>query len=412
MIKTDNYLLFCPGPINVALNVKEATVGHDIGHREFEFEKLFKRLQNRILDVFEVQNKKEFLPIVITGSGSAANESILSSIVGNKHILTLSNGEFGERLYNISKLHNANTSTIRQEWGKEIDVAAVKAYLSTHKVDIIAMVHHETCSGMLNPVAKIGALTKKYGITFMLDAVSSAGAEKIDLEKWNIAFCSTSASKALSSLSGLSLVIGRKKEFAKIKNLPKKTMYLNLYSFYDYAKRLKQTPNTPGVPLFFALDQAIANILAIGVAKKRAQIKSHARALRTGMTEMGLKFLLDENVMSSSITTVFVPRNVSTSALKANLRKRNIIIYEGKGVFKNKVFQVANIGEITKDQVQYFLGELKTAMALSTITAITKKSAAKKVTPLKGATEVPSHRPFFPQIFSLSMVRNRNTPSK
>jgi 2-aminoethylphosphonate-pyruvate transaminase len=212
---------------------------------------------------------------------------------------------------------------------------------------------------MLNPVHAIGKLAEKYNLLFVLDTVSSAGAERIDLEKWNVGFCTTSASKSLGSLPGLSLVVGKKEEFEKLKDVPARTMYLNLYKFYDYATNLKQTPNTPAVQLFFALEQAADNILANGVAFHLTERKHLADVMRRGLSQLGLTFLIDEKVMSSSLTTVVVPETLPTATLKKELRKKNIIVYDGKGPFKGKVFQVATIGEINEKDIAYFLTVLK-----------------------------------------------------
>ena len=112
------YLLFTPGPVNVAENIRMAIGKEDISHRETDFNLLLKSIENKLLRLFEIRNITDYRAVVITGSGTAANESILSSVVGDKSILILSNGEFGERLYNISKIYNKNTFLLKFAWGK------------------------------------------------------------------------------------------------------------------------------------------------------------------------------------------------------------------------------------------------------------------------------------------------------
>lgn len=346
--------LFCPGPVNTASNVKRIATLHEIGHREKEFELLFQSVQNKILDVFEVKNKSAFVPVILTGSGSAANEAVLSSIVGDKKILIISNGEFGERLLAIAKLYSNKVFHLQHNWGDRIDLNKLHSFLSTQPIDIIAMVHHETSSGMINPINEVGLLTKKLGITFFVDSVSGAGAEKIDLEKWNIAYCTTTASKALASLSGLSVVVGRINDLEKLADIPPRTMYLNLYKFYEYSKN-HQTPNTPATSLFFALEQALDNILKKGVTEFRSELQQRSDLIRNGLQELGFSFLINNNYMSKTLTTVNIPPHLSVDELRDSLRKRNIIIYDGKGPFKGRVFQVANIGEISESHIDYFL---------------------------------------------------------
>lgn len=352
-------LLFTPGPVNVAQNLREAICKSDICHREVEFEQVLSSIEHKLLEVLNIEDTGDYRAVVITGSGTAANESILSSIVGDKHILILSNGEFGERLHNISKIYNQNTHVLAFPWGECFDLAVIETYLQEHNIDVVAMVHHETCAGMLNSLEDVGLLTKTYGVTFVVDCVSSAGIEIIAMEKCNIAFISSSSSKAIGSYSGLSFVVGKTTEFEKLKTIPAKTMYLNLYKFYEFLTLYTQTPNTPAVHLFYALEQALINIINKGVATHYTDLKQKANMLRQGMIELGLKFLIDQKDMCSMLTTVYVPANVDVSILRQKLRERSIIIYEGKGCFKGKVFQVGSIGELSLEDIQYFIDSLK-----------------------------------------------------
>ncbi len=355
----NKYLLFTPGPVNVAENVRMAIGKKDICHREADFDRLLLSIEKKLLTLFELKNTSDYRAVVITGSGTAANESMLSSIVGNKNVLVLSNGEFGERLYNISKIHNENTFLLDFGWGENLDSLKIEAYLRKHKIDVVAMVHHETSTGMLNSLENVGALVKANNAMFIVDCVSSAGAEIIDMEKCHISFFSSSSSKAICSYSGLSFVVGKTEEFEKLKDLPVKTTYLNLYKFYDFIKNISQTPNTPAVHLFYALEQALDNILTTGVAHHYVNLKNKAHLLRKGMLNLGLNFLINEKDMCSVLTTVNAPANISVTMLREKLREKSIIIYEGKSCFKNKVFQVGNIGELSFADIQFFLDSMK-----------------------------------------------------
>ena len=381
------YLLFTPGPVNVAKNVRMAIGKEDICHRETDFDCLLKSVENKLLRLFEIRNIAEYRAVVITGSGTAANESILSSVVGDKNILILSNGEFGERLYNISKIHNKNTFLLKFAWGKSLNLKKLESYLKKHRIDIVAMVHHETSSGMLNSLEKVGALSKANGAMFIVDCVSSAGAEIIDMEKCHIAFSSSSSSKAIGSYPGLSFVIGAKKEFEKLKFLPVKSIYLNLYKFYHFIKTVSQTPNTPAIPLFFALEQALINILSRGVSNRHADIKHKANLLRQGMLNSGLEFLIAQKDMCSVLTTVHIPSHIDIDIFLHKLREKSIIVYEGKGSYKGKVFQVGNIGELSFTDINFFLNTqaeiLRSFSSLEIIKPVLVHSATNLITNIK-----------------------------
>ena len=349
--------------MNVAENVRSSMGKSDICHRESDFEDLLLSVENKLMKLFEIKNVNNYSAVFISGSGTAANEAILSSVVGNKNILVLSNGEFGERLHSISQIHNVNTYLLEFPWGKKFDLEVIDSFVKKNKIDIIAMVHHETSSGMLNSMGDIGSLSKSNGSILFVDCVSSAGAETIDMETDNIAFCSSSSSKAIGSYAGLSFVIGETVEFEKLKNLPVKTSYLNLYKFYQFSKNKLQTPNTPAIPLFFALEQALANILLEGVANRHAKIRRKAKLLRQGMLKLGLNFLLDQKEMSSVLTNVFIPIHINFKNFRQNLREKMIIIYEAKGCFKDRIFQVGNIGELSNADIRFFLYAQKEALS-------------------------------------------------
>jgi 2-aminoethylphosphonate-pyruvate transaminase len=351
-------LLFTPGPVNMAPSVRSAIGKNDICHREVEFEILLKSIETKILKLFQLEDKSGYRAVVITGSGTSANEAILSSVVGNQHILVISNGEFGERLHSISTIHNKNTHLLEFPWGEELDLARIEAYIKGHPIDVVAMVHHETSSGMLNSIENVGAISKANGAMFIVDCVSSVGAEVINLKKCDIAFCSSSSSKALASHAGLSFVIGKTLEFEKLKDLPAKTTYLNLATFYHFLKTRSQTPNTPSTPLFFALEQSLIDILSEGALKRFASLRNKAKILRKGMLRLGLSFLIDQKNMCSILTTVHLPSHIDMASFRQKLREQTIIIYEGKGCFKNRVFQVGNIGELSLGDIQFFLKTL------------------------------------------------------
>lgn len=375
-------LLFIPGPVNVAKNVQSALCREDICHRENDFENLLRSIENKLLKLVNIQTTENFRAVIITGSGTAANEAMLSSVVGDKKILILSNGEFGDRLYDISKIHNKNTLILRFDWGEKLDLKEIAAYLKDNEIDIVAMAHHETSSGMLNPIEKIGALAKTNGVMFIVDCVSSAGAEFIDMEKWHIAFCSSSSSKAIASYPGLSFVIGSIKEFEKLAHLPVKTTYLNLNKFYQLTKNLSQTPNTPAVHLFYALEQALINIITEGVSDFQSGIKKRARFLRKEMSKLGLQFLIDQKEMSSVLTTVLLPTHIDAAIFSRKLRDRSIFIYGGKGSFKDKVFQVGNIGELSLADTHFFIDSLGDVLQSFNNTEISKVISHEKYFPV------------------------------
>ncbi|MCC2631318.1 MAG: putative aminotransferase [Patescibacteria group bacterium] len=358
--------LFCPGPVHVAKNVRDAVSRneHEIGHREEDFSILLSRINQNLLALFGQEDDLEYYPVVVTGSGTAANETILSSAIGDKRILIVSNGEFGERLHEISSLHNDNTFHLRYEWGQRMDIQAIETYIKLHSIEALAIVHHETSTGMLNPIEEIGALCNQTNTLYIVDTVSSSGAEVIDIKSCNIDFCSASASKAIGSLPGLSFIIGKRTSFQAVSDIKPRTSYLNLYKFYHFSTTKLQTPNTPAVQLFFALEKALGNILKEGIVRRNKRIKEYARLVRLAMKDLGFRFVIEELDMSSVLTTIYLPHHLSYEELNKNLKEKNIVIYGGKGPFQEKAFQISTIGEISKNELLLFLDHFREAVTV------------------------------------------------
>nr|WP_051541124.1 aminotransferase class V-fold PLP-dependent enzyme [Caldalkalibacillus mannanilyticus] len=160
-------ILLCPGPVMVSPRVKAALLHDDIGHREEEFSELLSRCRSKLNKIFGVTGNL-YTNVIISGSGTSANEAILSSYGTDKRLLLVSNGEFGERLMDLAHCHQLEYIPLRLDWDKPIDLQAVEWVLSTNQYDAIMVVHHETSTGILNPIREIGELAARWGSIFWL----------------------------------------------------------------------------------------------------------------------------------------------------------------------------------------------------------------------------------------------------
>jgi 2-aminoethylphosphonate-pyruvate transaminase len=351
--------LFCPGPVLVSNKVKEALSSAEIGHRELEFSELLNRTRLKLGRVFGVTNFHDYTTVVLTGSGSAANEAVLGSAGLGKKLLILSNGEFGERWISIADFLGLELEALRMRWGQPFDLVEVGKRIRRKGIDAICMVHHETSTGMLNPLENVAALAKRYKKELYVDAVSSVGALPVNVEGNDITFCTGSANKAIASVPGLSFVCGKRTAFDALKTVQPKSLYLDLYKHFVYNDRQYQTPNTPAVNLFFALDAALDEILDTGLSQTFEHSRLLADQLRTGMKRLGFRFFIPEEQMAPVLTTVELPPGYGATEFHENLKRQGYITYPGKGILKDRVFQVANIGKISSRQVRGFLKALE-----------------------------------------------------
>lgn len=353
-------VLFSPGPVMTSEKVRNALLHYDICHRSREFEKLYKRLCTKVLKIFDADDS--YKSVLISGSGTAANEAVLSSVFrpGDKALL-IRNGEFGDRLKQMLDQYKIPYADCRFEWGTQVDTEKVEQVLNEDPdITLIAMVYHETSSGMLNPAKKTGELADRYSKKYFLDCVSAAGGQKIEVAKNNVTFATTVGGKCIGAYPGSAIICFKEKAVQELDARMGKNVYLNLYRHYEKAQSSDQTPNTPNVNLFWALEAAIDEILSEGLDHRIERYRRCASVLREGMKNLGLKFLLPEDEMANTVTSVFLPEGKELDTFIEEMEKDGYTVYPGKNNFHEmNVFQVANMGEIYREDCMAFLRTLE-----------------------------------------------------
>jgi len=351
--------LFSPGPVMVGENVRQSLTHYDICHRSPEFEELYKDTTDKINKLFKADDS--YRSVIVSGSGTAANETVLSSIFkdGEKALL-IRNGEFGNRLKQILDQYKIDYVDCSFEWGQLPDLKAVEKALAADKaVRVICMVFQETSSCMINPVKAAGDLADKYGKMYMVDCVSAAGGQDINVNDMHITFATSVGGKCVGAYPGSAYVCAKENVLKTLTPEMGRNVYLNLARHYQAAAKNNQTPNTPNVNLFWALNTALTNILDEGLDNQIARYRECARVLREGMAELGLKFLLPDEQMSNTVTSVFLPEGDDLEEFIAKMSDAGYTVYAGKGIFYDMgMFQVANMGEIYTDDCKEFLKAL------------------------------------------------------
>ncbi|MGH9471235.1 MAG: aminotransferase class V-fold PLP-dependent enzyme [Terriglobales bacterium] len=347
--------LFCPGPVSVSSRVKHALVSAEIGHREVEFSEVLNRTRLKLGRVFGVKNFHEYATVIISGSGSAANEAVLGAAGQGKRLLIVSNGAFGERWLELAAFLELNFEALKLRWGQPFPLERIVERVASGEIDAVGMVHHETSTGMLNPLGAVGAAVRRHGKELYVDAVSSIGAEPVDVEMNAVTFCTGSANKAVASVPGLSFVCGKRSAFDRLKAVRPRSLYLDLYRHFEYHDALYQTPNTPAVNLFFALEAALDGVLDPGLQQTFDRYHGLASQIRAGLKALGFRFFIPEDQMCSVLTTVDLPAGFGADEFHDRLKRLGYITYPGKGILKDRAFQVANIGNLYPAQVKSFL---------------------------------------------------------
>lgn len=339
--------LFSPGPVMVKDNVRRSLLHYDICHRSHEFEEMFQDTQAKLLKLFHADDS--YYSVIVSGSGTSANETVLSSVFKpGEEVLLIRNGEFGGRLLEIINKYQIPLVDLSFPWAAYPDLAAVEKAMAEHpKVKYVAMVFHETSTGMINPVGEVGALCKKYGKLLSVDCVSAAGGQEIDVAKSNIAICTSVGGKCVGAYPGSAYVCAKRSVLESLTADQCKNVYLSLYKHYQSAVTVHQTPNTPNVNLFWPLNVALTNIFEDETLEGRInRYRKCADIIRKGVVSMGCRLLLEEH-MSNTVTSVFLPKGVDAPAFLSEMEKRGYTFYIGKGDYgKQGMIQIANMGEI------------------------------------------------------------------
>lgn len=356
--KIKQHLLLNPGPVMTNDAVKLALSGPDICHREEEFFEILKSCREKVVEI--CGGNKDYGAVILTGSGTAALESALvSNVKPGKKVLVLNNGNYGDRVMKILDSYATPTIQLDFGWGNLYDLSQIEDTIkSDSSIATIAMVHHETSTGMLNPLTDIGKISKKYSLELIVDCISSVGGDHLNVIDQNVDWCIGSSNKCIEGLPGLSFVCGPHKKFKSLNDNQSPGLYLNLFAHYN-SQYIKEEPLfTPSIQIFFAFEMALKLLVDEGVENRQKRYKKYAILIRKSLKGLGMKFFISEEHMSNVLTVVYLPENTSYKYLHDMLKDLGFIIYSGKND-PNPVFRLANIGHLHESDIHTFLFELE-----------------------------------------------------
>ena len=337
-------VLLNPGPVNVSPRVTAALGRGDICHREPECAELLARIRRRLLDAFAPRG---FSAVLLTGSGTAAVEAAVTSVCSERgRLVVVSNGVYGERITAMARAARIPVTPVESPWTEAPDLDAVEAALRAPDVEAVAVVHHETTTGVLNPVADIVHAAAGEGRRVLVDAMSSLFGERLDVTQDGIDFVMASANKCLQGVPGISFVLARRQALEALRGRPPRSVYLDLSNHFATQEQ-DNTPFTPAVQVLHAMRQALRELEKEGVAERIARYAENARVLRRGMAALGFEILVPDGARSSILTTFKLLPGITYDPLHDAMKRRGYIIYAGQGDIRKYAFRVSNMGTLT-----------------------------------------------------------------
>ena len=363
MINVDRKILLNPGPATTTDSVKMAMVVPDICPREKDFVEVMQEVRQGLLRAVRAGN--DYTCVLFGGSGTAAMDAVINSVVPpKKKILVINNGAYGERMIKIANGYNIDCAELVFPWNDLPDLNTIERTLDDD-MDIthIAVVHHETTSGLLNPLKELEEIARSSGKTLVVDAISSFAGIPIDMSEDGIDYLMSTANKCVEAMVGVSFVICKKEEIEELANWPPRSFYLDLYSQYRYMEETGEMRFTPPVQVIYALRQAVRELLEEGLEKRFERYKENWSVLTIGLKKMGFQLFLEDEKQSGILTSVVEPDhpNYDFMTMHDLLYEKGFTIYPGK-IGTANTFRVANLGAINAEDIRRFLQALKTTL--------------------------------------------------
>lgn len=363
-IKIKRNVLLNPGPATTTDSVKLAQVVPDICPREKEFAGLMKGLRSDLLKVAHAP-EDQYTTVLFCGSGTVNLDICINSLVpADKKILVVNNGAYNSRAVEICRMYHLPHIDLKSSIFEQPDLNAVERTLQENPdVAVVYCCHHETGTGVLNPIREIGALAHKYGAIFITDTTSSLGMIPVDVVKDNIDFCMASAQKGLMAMAGLSFIIGKTDIIKASKNYPTRSYYCNLYMQYEYFEKTGEMHFTPPVQTVYATIQALKEYFQVGEEAKFARHRRVYEAIRKGVTDMGFETVIDPKIESGLVVSVKYPDNPNWDFEKVHdyCYERGFTIYPGK-ISTTNTFRLCSLGNIDVKDIEDFFGVLDQAL--------------------------------------------------
>jgi len=376
----EDFLLLNPGPVPITDEVSAAMDAPMVSHRSSAFEAVYERAQDGLSHIFEgstldgtaTATDGGGTALVLNGTASMGMEAAVANLVGSAgrgpagdHVVALVNGKFGRRFARIAERY-AEVTRVEVPWGDSIPLSDVDAAV-TDDTDLVTMVHNETSTGLLNPVAGVGRIADDHDARFVVDGVTSIGGDVFCLDPWNVDVAITDAQKALAAPPGISAMYVTEEVVDDVEG-GSAPFYQDLEWHLRKAED-HQTPFTSAVPLFRALAVAVEDIVEETMPARIARHRRQAAAFRAGFTGMGLELFAnadDATVLSNTVTAVSLPDPVSgddADAFFDGVAARNVSISGGQAHLGGTIFRVSNMGGLPDTAIRRGVRVVGEAMA-------------------------------------------------
>ena len=278
----------------------------------------------------------------VSGTGTSGMECAVANLTRpGMRAIAIVTGYFGDRLAQMLTRYGATVARVEVEWGRACDPAQLEKTLASGS-DLVAMVHAETSTGVLNPVADLCRIARARGALTIVDAVTSLGAHPVDVAAWGADAVYSCSQKGLGAPSGLAPITFQ--EISRLKGGPARSFYLDVNLLRDYWIDRKYH-HTISAPLVYALQEALAAVEEEGLEARWARHRANHEALLEALRPLGLDVLPPPAERLWSLNAVKIPAGVDEAAVrKALLQQHDIEIGAGLGPLAGRIWRVGLMG--------------------------------------------------------------------
>ncbi len=357
-------VLLNPGPATTTDTVKMAQVVPDICPREKEFVKIMRELEAGLLNIVHA-DPAVYAAVLFCGSGTINMDICLNSLLPeNKKILIINNGAYSSRAAEICEFYHLDHINLKLPLDRQPDLQAIEEVLQKEpEIALVYTTHHETGTGLLNPIREIGDLAHRYHALFAVDTTSTYAMRPIDMQKDQIDFCMASAQKGIMAMTGLSFIIGRKDAIEASAAYPTRSYYCNLYLQYDYFQKHGEMHFTPPVQVIYAARQALKEYFDEGEEAKWARHSEVFQTIYNGLARLGFQIYIPQEISAGLVAAPLYPDDPNWDFEKIHdyCYERGFTIYPGK-VDNMGMFRLCALGAIEKKDIDAFFEVFEEAL--------------------------------------------------
>ena len=351
-----------PGPTPCPDDVLQAMSRQMINHRGPEFKEMLARITSALQRMFETKN--DVLTLTSAGTG-ALEAAVVNTLSPGDRVLCVSIGVFGDRFADIAKTYGVTVEKLSFDQGTAADPAQVAEALGKDaSYKAVLVTHNETSTGVTNDLGAIAKATRgvRPDILILVDAISSLGSVPLPIDEWDLDVVFTGSQKGWMVPPGMAMVAVSERAWKAADEARIPRYYFDYKKAKSYLEK-GETPWTPAVSVYFAMDVALVKLEAEGLQHIHARHARLGQFTRDSVKKLGLKLLADERVASNTVTSVLVPEGVDGPSLNKMMREEyNTVLAGGQGPLTGKIFRIGHLGMVTQDDLQACFDALSQAL--------------------------------------------------